>query len=52
MGGVRFGGASPLSFGAELRYQAGKGDLEDERFLAERVDLGGYTVQAGFVISF
>ena len=44
LGGVRFPVADVWKLGVELRYQKAEGKgLLDERFLADKIDLGGWT---------
>jgi hypothetical protein len=52
LGGLRFSNASQFIFGGEFRYQAGSGDLDRDDFLDDKIDLGGYTAQATFIVRF
>ena len=49
-GGLRFAGDA-FAGGGEIRYQHAEGDL-DERFVGEKIDLGGWTYQFTFGFRF
>jgi opacity protein-like surface antigen len=48
MAGVRFRVSQNATFGAEGRYQWGKGTLSTDSFLSDRIDLGGYSALVTF----
>jgi outer membrane protein W len=58
IGGVALGGLRlPLggdiyALNTELRYQFGKGDLKDNGFLTEKIDLSGLNFTVGFQVRF
>lgn len=51
LGGVRFVGDS-FVVGGEVRYHSAEGDLPEDDFLGQSIDLGGTTFQATFGVRF
>lgn len=52
LGGARVPVGDAFSLGGELRYQKAEGDLDDTQFYGDKIDLGGFTVQASFAFRF
>jgi hypothetical protein len=46
LGGIRFPIGDQANIGGEIRYQRARGSLDEDDFLGDTIDLGGYTYQA------
>lgn len=51
LAGVRFGGTTGFTAGAEIRYQSAEGELSND-FAAQKIDLSGWTYQATVGVRF
>lgn len=52
VGGVRFPVSTGFAFGGEIKYQHAEGSLNPTDFNGSKIDLGGFTYQATFILRF
>jgi opacity protein-like surface antigen len=52
LGGIRVPLTDQAVIGGEMRYQRARGELDEESFQGDTIDLGGYTFQAVFHLIF